>query len=143
MNLFGLNFGSPMFLGIVFVLSALSLTALKFIMTDSIRLLGAKSWLVYLLFGWVSGALALPITGMLGESSTYAVPVFAFAFILSFIHMQWIMPNLAEEYHVSGVGAGLTLALFIALATLIAAYADGTVTALAPPGLMRSLPMPT
>lgn len=132
-----IQIGSPLYLGIIWGLSAVFLGVAALLSKNQIRIAGASSWFVLVVFGSAGAFAALPIASLAGMGYNYALPLVALAFVISVPIIHWVIPAVAEDFQTQNFGTTLMLCFLIGIAVLVAAFASGQAASFLPAGVFE------
>ena len=130
MSFFGIYFGSPLYLLLVWGISAVLDTFGVLIFRKNIRLRGFVSWATVLLLGGLGGLLAMPVVDVLNLGIWYAIPLFAMATIISVPWIHFGLTKVAPDMNIDVFAASLMLGFMVGVAVLIAGYTAGEIEAI-------------
>ncbi|MCB2153918.1 hypothetical protein KQI84_03470 [bacterium] len=128
----GINIGSPLYLAIVWGLSAVLVAIGCLIFRKNIRVKGFMSWIVLLALAGVGGLVTMPLIDLMNIGIWYAIPYFAISTIISIPWIHFGITKIAPDLNIDVFAASLMLGLLVGIAVVVAGYSAGEVLELGP-----------
>jgi len=131
--------GSPTYMATGWLLGTVLMLIALLVNKANVRVEGAGSWIVLILFSCVGGIAARPLIAITGAGVNFAIPYLAVAFMLSIPVFHWLLPAVAPDLQIRTLGVSLMLAVAVGFGFMLSAIVLGMTlgwvpsSALAPP----------